>query len=95
MAALNALVRRFPQCVNPLACALFLCLLVNMTQTRKADKRKCVTLGFTSQLKCNSCKELRQFNLTDIENNCLECCEEEEALPTVKRYPFAELVTCS
>ena len=35
----------------------------------------CVDLGYTSNLMCSSCRELREFNLQDLEGECNQCCQ--------------------
>ena len=32
-------------------------------------------LGYTSSLMCSSCRELREFNLKDLEEECTQCCQ--------------------
>lgn len=34
-------------------------------------------LGFTSNLLCSSCQELRQFGLDVLEEDCKRCCQSE------------------
>ena len=35
----------------------------------------CMELGYTSGLMCSSCRELREFNLKDLEEECDQCCQ--------------------
>lgn len=35
----------------------------------------CMELGYTSNLMCSSCKELKDFNLKDLEEECSQCCQ--------------------
>ncbi|KAF5402164.1 hypothetical protein PHET_04103 [Paragonimus heterotremus] len=49
-----------------------------------ADKSSCHLVGFTSQLKCGSCNELKRFKLDKIEKDCFECCETEDAHRVIK-----------
>jgi len=37
----------------------------------------CVGLGFSSNLVCSSCRELKEFKLEELETDCLECCQDE------------------
>lgn len=32
-------------------------------------------MGYTSNLLCSSCRELREFNLQDLEAECDSCCQ--------------------
>lgn len=32
-------------------------------------------LGYTSNLMCSSCRELGEFNLQDLEEECNKCCQ--------------------
>ncbi len=35
----------------------------------------CMELGYTSNLMCSSCRELREFNLQSLESECNQCCQ--------------------
>ncbi len=34
----------------------------------------CVDLGFTSNLLCSSCRDLKEFKLEELEADCSQCC---------------------
>ena len=38
----------------------------------------CTSLGYTSNLLCSSCRELKEFNLQPLEDECNECCQPDE-----------------
>nr|CAH8823486.1 unnamed protein product [Trichobilharzia regenti] len=59
------------------------------------DRNSCALAGFTPLLKCSSCLELKKFQLQKLETSCTQCCEDENVSVVSKKYPFAELVTCS
>ena len=40
-----------------------------------AGGSNCVELGYTSNLMCSSCRELREFNLQKLEEECKQCCQ--------------------
>ena len=44
-----------------------------------ANATYCLSRGFTSNLMCSSCRELKQFGLDEIEAECLTCCQEDSA----------------
>ena len=37
----------------------------------------CIDLGFSSNLLCSSCQELKQFDLGVLEDDCKMCCHSE------------------
>ncbi|KAF7259297.1 hypothetical protein EG68_06790 [Paragonimus skrjabini miyazakii] len=70
------------------ACYYLTCLV----NVYGADRSSCQQVGFTSQLKCGSCNELKRFKLDKIEKDCFECCETEDAHRVIKKYSKADLV---
>ena len=44
-----------------------------------ADSSHCLTRGFTPNLMCSSCNELKQFDLETLEDECRSCCQEDGA----------------
>ena len=40
-----------------------------------ATNNSCVDLGFSSNLLCSSCRELREFKLEELEADCSKCCQ--------------------
>ena len=44
-----------------------------------ADAGHCLSRGFTSNLMCSSCNELKQFDLETLEDECRSCCQEDGA----------------
>ena len=54
---------------------LGLLLLVASFSPGMAIDSSCVELGYTSNLMCSSCRELREFNLQDLEGECNKCCQ--------------------
>ncbi|KAA3681399.1 uncharacterized protein DEA37_0002533 [Paragonimus westermani] len=73
----------------------FVCCYLTCWDAYGADRSSCNLAGFTSQLKCGSCNELKRFKLDKIEKDCLECCEAEDAHRVLKKYSKADLVVCS
>lgn len=35
----------------------------------------CLELGYSANLMCSSCRELREFNLKELEEECNGCCQ--------------------
>ena len=48
------------------------------------DSSHCLSRGFTPNLMCSSCTELKQFGLEPLENECRSCCQEDGAASEVK-----------
>lgn len=58
----------------------------------------CKLLGFNkANLLCSTCEEFNKLYLTDIWNNCKECCLKDDDYDTSgsKRYPRAILEVCT
>lgn len=57
------------------------CVLLALSSTPcwGADVEHCRSRGFTSNLMCSSCRELKQFSLEALEEECLNCCQEDGA----------------
>ena len=58
---------------------LGLLLLFSSFSPGVAIDSSCVELGYTSNLMCSSCRELREFNLQDLEGECNNCCQHDGA----------------
>ena len=43
------------------------------------DASHCLSRGFTPNLMCSSCNELKQFGLEVLEDECRSCCQEDGA----------------
>ena len=43
------------------------------------DASHCLSRGFTPNLMCSSCNELKQFGLEPLEDECRSCCQEDGA----------------
>lgn len=59
---------------------------------------KCRDLGFSVNLLCSSCDELKPFNLTSVpslEQNCRKCCHADGHEEATKRYAFGTLEVCN
>lgn len=41
------------------------------------DGGNCLELGFSSNLLCSSCRELKEFSLGALEADCKRCCQAE------------------
>lgn len=57
---------------------------------------ECLAMGFRkSDLKCFRCNELSQFDLTELKESCLKCCQSDaSATEAVKKYTHATLEVC-
>ncbi|CAH1271254.1 SELENOF [Branchiostoma lanceolatum] len=69
---------------------LFLVTLV----TCEFTSEKCQDLGFTTNLLCSSCDELKQFQLQSLEDNCRQCCQQDNPGSTQQLFPGALLEVC-
>ncbi|XP_043795550.1 selenoprotein F [Apis laboriosa] len=72
-------------------------LMVNIVSMEfSADD--CKSLGFNkANLLCSTCEEFNKHNLTEILNNCKECCLKDDDYDAsgLKRYPRAVLEVCT
>lgn len=72
-------------------------LMVNIVSTEfSADD--CKSLGFNkANLLCSTCEEFNKHSLTEILNNCKECCLKDDDYDAsgLKRYPRAVLEVCT
>ncbi len=39
-----------------------------------AVNSSCLEMGYSPSLMCSSCRELREFNLQELEEECDQCC---------------------
>ena len=44
----------------------------------------CLEKGFSSNLLCESCEELKRFNLEPLQKECEECCQQSSSLSDSK-----------
>jgi len=64
--------------------------------TEQLSADDCLALGFRkSDLQCLRCNELSQFDLSELKDSCLKCCQAEATDETAKKYYRAELSVCS
>ena len=52
-----------------------LLLLLSATPSSLAGEPSCFELGFTPNLLCSSCRELKRFSLQPLEEECHKCCQ--------------------
>eukprot|EP00794_Sanderia_malayensis_P016167 gene16167-17789_t len=57
----------------------------------KLSSQECRQLGFSSNLLCGSCNELKQFKLDKLVSSCQSCCEKDRTENEGKRYMAATL----
>ena len=36
-------------------------------------------MGYTENLMCHSCRELKKFNLMKLEEDCFSCCQDDDS----------------
>ena len=62
-------------------CIASLCVLLALSSAPclGTDASHCLSRGFTTNLMCSSCRELKQFDLDILEGECLGCCQEDGA----------------
>ena len=67
---------------------LQVCISQSRVQTASADvlsDDECLDLGFRrSELQCFRCQELARFELRDLQDPCLKCCQEKQEADTAK-----------
>ena len=57
---------------------LSLLILISLSGGVVGGTDTCLDLGFTSNLLCSSCDELKQFSLDKLEDSCRSCCQKED-----------------
>ncbi len=57
---------------------LLACVAV-VSPTATIDGSHCMSMGYTSNLMCSSCRELKEFGLKDLETECSSCCQPDGA----------------
>lgn len=72
------------------------CSLLFLTTTPSlTNSASCTELGFSSSLLCSSCRELKQFGLEVLEDECKQCCQADQgAASEEKKYAGAILEVC-
>jgi len=79
--------------VSILSIVYLLSLSVSITHG-KLSQDECSKLGYTDDLVCSSCTKLKQFDLTEMQDSCDECCEKDEEEEGVKKFFGAILEVC-
>ncbi|KAJ1523356.1 hypothetical protein ONE63_001225 [Megalurothrips usitatus] len=75
-------------------CLVFLNGLAQVIAEFTADD--CWSLGFSkANLLCSSCDQLTKHGLSELRDHCKQCCQKDENLDAVKRYPKARLEVCT
>ncbi len=64
--------RKMASGIQVLPGALFLVCLASVPCMGTTNS--CVELGFSSNLLCSSCRDLREFKLEELETDCEQCC---------------------
>lgn len=74
---------------------LFLaCVALLLCPSALADG-SCRDLGFSSNLLCSSCDDLKQFSMKFLEEECRRCCQEEkETVTETSKFSKAVLEIC-
>jgi len=56
---------------------------------------ECVAKGYRkTELSCGRCDELTKFDLFELQNSCLNCCQKDSTEDSVKKYHSARLEVC-
>jgi len=74
-----------------------LCLLIAKASGEELPSDQCLQLGFVkANVQCSRCKELTKYDLDEIKDTCLMCCQSasEEAIKS-KKYASARLEYCT
>jgi len=72
--------------------SIFLTILIDFGKA-KWTPEKCSDVGYSSNLLCGLCDDLKQFNLSQLEDGCRNCCEIEDDNAGL-RFPKATLKVC-
>lgn len=74
----------------------FFLALIQFTLSELTPEQ-CRDMGFSVNLLCSSCDELKPFNLTEssLEQNCRKCCHADGQDEVAKRYSFGTLEVCN
>ena len=75
---------------------LFSFFLSSLFEVGKAkwSPGECLNAGYSANLLCNSCDDLKQFNLSALESSCRECCETVKEDTDRQYYAKATLKVC-
>ena len=71
--------------------------LLDWVQAEVMDSAKCLEKGFNSaKLLCSSCEDLKQFDLSKVAQDCLQCCVSDGGSSTLEntKYEKAILEVC-
>lgn len=60
----------------------------------KWSPEECSKIGYSSNLLCSSCDDLKQFNLAALDEGCRNCCEAAKDESGDYRHPKATLKVC-
>lgn len=60
-----------------------LVVLLGVAGGAAVGTESCFDLGYTSNLLCSSCEDLKQFKLEELRESCLSCCQKEDEKLTV------------
>jgi hypothetical protein len=53
-------------------------ILVGLSGEAIGGTDTCYDLGFSSNLLCSSCDDLKQFSLEKLQDSCRSCCQKED-----------------
>ncbi|CAD6239838.1 GSCOCG00002384001-RA-CDS [Cotesia congregata] len=74
---------------------IFILILATVNVFSEFTSEDCQSLGFNrANLLCSTCDQFSKYNLSELDNNCQECCLKEEDSSS-KRYPRAVLEVCT
>ena len=68
--------------------SMTLVILLGSSGISATGTESCFDLGFTSNLLCSSCEDLKQFSLENLQENCRSCCQKEDEDLFVVKVPF-------
>lgn len=73
-----------------------LLFMVTISWGEVLDAARCKQLGFSPSLVCASCKQLDQFNLGKLTDDCTACCQPDgdDGQSDKQLFPYAELAVC-
>eukprot|EP00118_Oscarella_pearsei_P000263 m.4564 g.4564 ORF g.4564 m.4564 type:complete len:87 (+) comp10952_c0_seq1:258-518(+) len=70
-------------------------LLLALAGLAAGDGESCRDLGFSSNLMCSACNELKEFSLEFLEEDCRKCCQKDKVdSVSLKVFASAILEVC-
>ncbi|VEL06719.1 unnamed protein product [Protopolystoma xenopodis] len=59
------------------------------------DHEACRASGYSNQLSCSTCIELKKYRLAVLQESCFSCCKDDSSDFILQKFPYAEVTVCS